>query len=240
MARKSRNTKRGSTVLHRKQQQERKWRSILTSKAADRSLSLRALAREHGVCARSLQERWQRFLHAEAADDPSPIDTASSNHRGGHNRAFTPAQEELLAAQAEAAVPAMTHTQLQGAALSLRRSILLAQGRHALPLRHLRNFHASNGFITDLKRRNRLSSHRMRPRKRDSPDKDVVAEEHAILQFVLDVRTAVDTYGAARVLNMRAPCDRHRTDRQRAGSSMYDVGRQPPQRDALCLHLCSW
>ena len=38
LPRKSRNTKR----LQRKQQQERKWRSLLVSKAADRSLSLRA------------------------------------------------------------------------------------------------------------------------------------------------------------------------------------------------------
>lgn len=211
-------------MLQHKQQQERKWRSLLMSKAADRSLSLRALAREQDVCARSLQERWQRFLHAEAAGDPSPIDTASSNHRGGHNRVFTPDQEAMLAAQAEAAVPAMTHTQLQGAALSLRRSILLEQGRHALPLRHLRNFHASNGFITELKRRNRLSSHRMRPRKRESPDQDVLAEEHAILQFVHDVRCAVDTYGPARVLNMdETPvpqCEHPATGIVRTGSGL--------------------
>lgn len=211
-------------MLHRKQQQERKWHSLLTSKAADRSLSLRALAREHNVCARSLQERWQRYLHAEAADDPSPLVTASANGRGGHNRAFTPQQERLLDAQALAAVPAMTHTQLQGAALSLRRSILLAAGRHALPLRSLRNFHASNGFITALKRRNRLSSHRMRPRKRESPDKDMKGEEYAILQFVHDVRTAVDTYGGARVLNMdETPvpqCEHPATGIVRTGSGL--------------------
>ena len=201
MARKSRNTQRGSSVLARKRRAQRKWESLLLAKAARPSLSLRSLALQHGVCPRALQARWKRYRCAEAAGDERPILAASDNHRGGHNRTFTPSQEALLAAQIKAASPAMTHTQIQGAALSLHRSIHVAYGVRHLALREQRPFHAADGFVTAFKRRNRLSSHVMKGRKHRAAD-NTVQQENEVLQFVHDARTAVDTFGPRMVLNM--------------------------------------
>lgn len=201
MPRKSRNTQRGSNVLLRKRKAQRKWGEVLRAKAVRPSLSLRSLANQHGVCRVALQARWKRYLAAHAAGDEDAISTACANNRGGHNRTFTQQQEVLLASQIKAANPALTHTALQGAALSLHRSTRLADGRRHLGLRHHREFHASNGFVTAFKRRNRLSSHVMRSRKATAAA-DLEEQQYDALQFVHDARTAVETYGSRLVLNM--------------------------------------
>jgi len=201
MPRKSRNTKRGAIVQTRKRKAQHKWGELLRAKVALPSLSLRSLALRHGVCSRALQARWRRYSRAAAAGDEDAITTASSNNRGGHNRAFTEQQEAVLAAQIKAGNPALTHTAIQGAALSLKRSIRIADGGRGLGLRRQREFHASNGFITDFKRRNRLSSHVMRPRKATAAA-DLVQQQNDVMQFVHDAREAADAYGKRLVLNM--------------------------------------
>src|SRR5438309_9613061 len=106
MPRKAGNTERGSRVLREKRKRERKWESLLLFKAARPALSLRSLALSHYVSVRELQRRWKRHEAAMAAGDPAPATTASSDRRGGHNRAFSTEQEQLLHALVERATPA--------------------------------------------------------------------------------------------------------------------------------------
>ena len=188
-------------MLLRKRKAQRKWEEILRAKVARPSLSCRSLARQHGVCRVALQARWTRYVAAQAAGDEHAVITASANNRGGHNRVFTEQQEALLAAQIKAANPALTHTAIQGAALSLHRSIRIAGGGRCLRLRRHGEFHASDGFVTAFKRRNRLTSHVMHPR-RATEEADLEQQQQDALQFVHDARTAVDTSGARLVLNM--------------------------------------
>ena len=65
MPRHPRNTKRGSSVLLRKRQQERKWHVALTEKAAHRAFPLRRIASLHCLPYKALCKRWRRFLAAE-------------------------------------------------------------------------------------------------------------------------------------------------------------------------------
>lgn len=188
-------------VLHRKRQAERKWASLLEHKAAHPAVSLRWLAAQHGVCARALQTRWRRFLSATAAGDPNASITASKNNRGGHNRTFSAAEEVVLSQQIKAAVPAMTQHQIRGAALSLHRSKRIADGGRALSLRRHESFHASDGFVSAFKRRNRLSSHTMKATKA-VPERSRAQREDDVILFVHDAREAVQKYGARMVLNM--------------------------------------
>lgn len=188
-------------MLLRKRQRERKWAVLLQQKAAQPWLTLRSLARMHGVCAQTLQDHWRRYLAARDAGDAAAISSASSDHRGGHNRTFTAAQESVLAAQIKAADPALTQTQIQNAALSLHRSIRIADGVRALPMRKQRTFHASDGFVSAFKKRNRLSSHTMKA-KYQSAARDRQQMEYDVLEYIHAARTAVDKYGPELVLNM--------------------------------------
>jgi len=201
MPRHTHNSKRGSTVLLRKRQRERKWATVLQHKAAQQWRSLRALAQLHGVCARALQTRWQRYLALHAAGNPAALTLASSERRGGHNRAFTAEEEQLLAAEIKAADPAMTQAQIQSAALSLHRSIQLAKGERVLPTRAGHPFHASDGFVSAFKKRNRLSSHKMKATYHAAA-RDTQQMEYDVLEYVHAARTAVDKYGPQLVLNM--------------------------------------
>jgi hypothetical protein len=201
MPRKSKNTQRGSNVALRKKKAHAKWEAVLGVKAAHPSLSLRSLALRYGVCSRALQARWKRYEAAYAAGDAHAISTASDNHRGGHNRVFTKQQEDLLAAQIKAADPAMTQPQIQDAALSLHRSVRIADGVRELPLRQQREFHASDGFVSAFKKRNRLSSHTMKAKYR-SAHRDQLQMEYDALEYVRAARNAVDTYGPEMVMNM--------------------------------------
>jgi hypothetical protein len=114
---------------------------------------------------------------------------------------FTPPQEQLLATIVDQASPAMSHTQMQGAAQQLFRAIEIERhGAHHR--RSIVQFRASDGFVSGFKRRQRLSSHRMSVRQVRVHEDTTRNVEHEILEFVNDVRVAVTTYGAVRVLNM--------------------------------------
>ena len=186
----------------RKQRLRVRYERALRDKIAVPAQSLAVLAKTHSLDTRSLQRRWRRYEHAVAAADPHPIDTASEDCRGGSNRTFTAVQETMLADMALCASPAWTHTQLRSAAMQLERDVRVAQHGSVRVLRRRQAFVASPRFITGLKRRQRLSSHRNTVRFVGQQQMDTEAREHDILEFVNDVRTAIDKYGAHRVLNM--------------------------------------
>lgn len=122
---------------------------------------------------------------------------------GGHNRAFSLAEERVLADTVRASVPAMTHSHIQAAALLQRTQLDVAAH---LPHVHTRSrlpvFRASDGFVSAFKRRQRLSSHRtallpMKEHKQAARDLDQEA-----FDYVTEVRSAVLQYGERLVLNM--------------------------------------
>ena len=134
----------------------------------------------------------------------SAIDVASSDNRGGHNRAFSPTDESLLVSLVRAAVPSMTQPQIAIAAIQLRQSIEVGhpqtRARTASQYHHP-GFVASSRFVIRLKRVVRLSSHRTAvvhcPRPSPTVDRELIR-----LQYIADVRRAITQYGPARVLNM--------------------------------------
>jgi transposase-like protein len=200
MPKQARNTKRGSRVAHAKQLVERQLAAALAQHAAAPRLSLRAVARQHGVSRHSLWRAWKKYAAAKAAGDEDGMREASVNHRGGHNRTFTPLQEGLLRDCVLAAAPAMGHQQIREAALQLAADVGVAAHRHGLRRRPA--FTASDGFVSAFKQRNRLSSHRcalLHVSERELLRRDIDSE---CLDFVLTVQGAIDAYGAARVLNM--------------------------------------
>jgi hypothetical protein len=173
----------------------------LAAKLAAPALSLRQLARGARLHHDQAAKRWKAFESARAAGrtQGEALDEASSDRRGGHNRAFIPQHELLLAEVVRAAQPSMTHTQVQEEALRFKRDVEVATGRHATRSAPL--FRASDHFVTGFKRRQRLSSHRTA----------VVHESKAELQrdmelekiaFVVEVRDAIERCGAAMVFNM--------------------------------------
>ena len=209
MPRHPRNTNRGSCVLLRKRQQERKWHVALTEKAAHRAPPLRRIASLHCLPYKALCKRWRRFLAAEFAGDAAGMEAAERVRRGGHNRTFDDAHEAVLRSVILASEPAMGHQQIREAALQLRRDIDVA--RHTRTLRSRPAFTASDGFITAFKQRNRLSSHRtalLHVSDRELAGRDVDKE---CFDFLNTVRAAVEEYGERLVLNMdetpTAMCD---------------------------------
>jgi DDE superfamily endonuclease len=200
MPKQARNTKRGSTVVHAKQLVQRQLEAALAEHAAAPALPLTQLARHHGVSYHMLWRAWRKYAAALAAGDADAMSDAAVNHRGGHNRTFTPLQESVLRDCVLAAAPAMGHQQIREAALQLAADVGGAGHRHGL--RHRRAFTASHGFVSAFKQRNRLSSHRcalLHVSDREHAARDIDAE---CLDYVLAVQGAVDAYGAAMVLHM--------------------------------------
>lgn len=201
MPRRARNTKRGSQVMLRKQQRERKLRDLFAEKEHSPALSLRALARHYSLPVKSVRERWGRYAAARAAGDDGAAEDALRDHRGGHNRALSAAEEAELSAYILAAPNAMTHSQIRDAALLTRARSDARNGRHYLRSGQ-RLFTASDGFVTAFKLRQRLSSHRtkiIRERIADGPPRDVEREAR---EFVAAVRDAIQRLGPHMVLNM--------------------------------------
>jgi hypothetical protein len=125
------------------------------------------------------------------------------DRRGGHNRTFTLDQESLLVEQLHAAPCAVTGSEVRRAALQLKQDIAVAEQHGvARPDRRARPFKASPRWLSRLKLTHRLSSHRAAVSFRSSAAVDPVEKEHQILEFVREVREAVETYGARHVLNM--------------------------------------
>lgn len=202
MTRHPRNTERGSQVLLRKRQQERKYRDALQTHIDSPGRSLRSIAIELHLCPREVQRRWQRYTTAVATDEASSLSMATSDRRGGHNRAFTVQHELLLRELVLGAPTAMTHNEIQRAALQLHHDVNVASSRSLRSTRSAVTFKASSRFVTQFKRRQRLSSHRVSLKFRSASAPDPVEQEHNILEYVKDVRTAIDAYGAHNVLNM--------------------------------------
>lgn len=222
MGRKACNTERGSRVAREKRKREALYAAALMDKQAAPGCSLAAVAHRHSLCARELQRRWRRHQRAVADGDPSPSTAAARDRRGGHNRAFTAAQEALLSDMVLSSTPAMTHSEIQRAAIQLKRDVHVAAHGGVRELRRDAMFKASPRFIAQFKRRNRLSSHRTTIRWVSKSMPDPVEQEHNILNFVNDVRTAIDTHGTRNVLNMDetpvSKCDHPITGVVRTGS----------------------
>lgn len=202
MGRRPRNTERGSRVALRKRQQERKYAVALQAHIDAPDHSLAVIARAHGLCPREVQRRWRRYQAAVSDAAPSPLVSATTDRRGGHNRAFTVAQEQILRDTVLAASPAMTHTAIVDAALALKRDVAVAAHGVARATRSAIVFKASSRFVTQFKRRNRLSSHRTTIKWVSGSTADPTENEHRILEYVRAARDAIDRYGARHVLNM--------------------------------------
>lgn len=185
-----------------KRKRESLYEVCLQQKATHPALSLASIAHTHSLCARELQRRWRRYTHAVQVHEHAPAAVAAKDRRGGHNRAFTDGQERLLKELCLAASPAMTQNELQQAAIQLKRDTFVASSRSIRESRRVATFVASPRFITQFKRRNRLSSHRRSLLYVSQSAPDPTEQEHAILTYVHEVRTAIDDYGARNVINM--------------------------------------
>lgn len=188
-------------MLLRKRARERNWARALAALAANPAASQRAVAREHGVDPATLNRRWQPYKAALAAGDAARMEECTRIRSGGHNRTFNAEQEGVLRDIVLQSVPAMGAQQIRDAALQMKADIDTLDGR-ALYTRSRRVFQASDGFLTDFKRRQRLSSHRtklVRQSKKEMERRDV---EEECFHYVQSVRNAVLEYGAHRVLNM--------------------------------------
>jgi hypothetical protein len=197
------------------------------------SLTLSFLARRHELSMRGMQRRWQHYCAAEERGDADPLSTAATDHRGGHNRAFTLEQEKILAEAVLAAPTAMTQPQIQQTALQLHRDVVVAHRSCPRVSRLRKPFTASPAFVSTFKRRHRLSSHRMSARFVSQAVIDPRETEDRILSFVNDTREAITALGARYVLNMDetpVPKCEHpttgvvRTGSGRAASCTTDAG----------------
>ena len=203
MPRRSSNTKRGSQVALNKRKKQEEWRELLQAKLLSPSLSLA----QHELSKSTAQDRWNKLQQARAAgkSEEEALSFAATNHSGGHNRAFQPEHEALLGAMVAAASPSLTHSQIQDQALQLQQSIHLASHSSHLTrsptASSLLNFHASDGWVSGFKGRQRLSSHRTAIKFTSRPEKerDMEGEKN---NFIREVKEAIDKYGPARVLNM--------------------------------------
>ena len=200
MPKHARNTKRGSKVLHAQQALQHSLELALAAKKANEARDLASIARKFGTSYDTLYRRWRKYLAARAARDERGMATAAVSHRGGHNRAFTVEQKQLLKTAILSATPAMGHLQIREAALQLKLDIRIAAHVHLL--RHDRVFTASDGFVSAFKQRNHLSSHRTalyHISKREIEGRDLEAES---LQYCIEVRNAIMEYGESMVMNM--------------------------------------
>ena len=111
MPRHPRNTKRGSSVLLRKRQQERKWHVALTEKAAHRAFPLRRIASLHCLPYKALCKRWRRFLAAELTGRCCAGMEASRTCAQGRTQSppSTTHTRQFCAASFLASEPAMGH-----------------------------------------------------------------------------------------------------------------------------------
>jgi hypothetical protein len=191
-------------VLLGKRKREAAWQELLSAKRAQPALSLSSLAADRQLDKRKAQRRWKHYESciAAGASHSAALLSASSDSRGGHNRAFTPEHEQLQLAQiVRSSAPSLTHTQIQTEALQLQHSI--AQATHTTHLTRSAPppFHASDHFISAFKRRHRLSSHRTAVKhiSRAERERDMELEKIA---FVVEVRDAIHRCGASFVLNM--------------------------------------
>ena len=203
MPRHSSNTERGSRVLLGKRKREAEWQELLSAKCAAPAVSVSSLAADRQLNKRKAQRRWKQYESAisAGASHSSALLSASSDSRGGHNRAFTPEREQLLAQIVRSSTPSLTHTQIQTEALQLHHSI--AQATHTTHSTRSAPppFHASDHFVSAFKRRHRLSSHRtaVKHMSRAERERDMELEKIA---FVVEVRDAIHRCGTSLVLNM--------------------------------------
>jgi hypothetical protein len=163
------------------------------------------------------------------------------DHRGGHNRTFTPAEESALATALLARSNAPNHNDIRQDTL-YERSILDEQ-QHIHHTRSHHTFTASSSFVTGFKRRNRLSSHRTKlVRAKPKPEAEQRDLDSECFDFVTRVRDAIQRYGDDMVLNMdETPVqmtDAHTTGITRTGSGQS----APIQTDypkKVSTHTCT-
>jgi len=207
MPRHSTNTERGSQVCLKKRKRVACIREALEARIRAPALSIRQLAAQHAEqLSRSvLQRRWNVFQRARDAgrSEYDALDIASSaDGRGGHNRAFTPEQSQLLADIVLAAVPSMTHAQIKDEALHLHTAIHTNEHQTRSVPSPLGSFHASNGFVTRFKRTHALASHRTAVCYEKRIKVSDIEREEQYLDYVSEVHGAIMQYGARLVFNM--------------------------------------
>jgi hypothetical protein len=204
MPRKPRNTKRGSEVLARRKRKEASIHAALTALAAGgERVTVVSVAKQHALDYYGLCRRWRRYKTARDLTGSVPDDVLAELHRdgrGGHNRTFTTTQELELRDIVARAEPAMGHQQIVDAALQLRQQFDVEAGLRRTRTR--RPFRASDGFVTDFKRRQRLSSHRssvVKTSKAALLGRDL---EEETFHFLCSVRMAIVDFGPHLVMNM--------------------------------------
>ena len=177
----STDTERGSRVRLRKRKRQESLRDLLEAKLRCPALSLRQLALEAGIDRTTAAKRWRVYEEARAAGraQEDALDDATTDRRGGHNRAFSTEHAQLLRQQV-LSLPAATHESVRTLALQLKQGVELAEHVHRQQLRSdAPPFVASPAFITRFKRQHRISSRRTKvvhKARRQAAERDTAAE----------------------------------------------------------------
>jgi hypothetical protein len=204
-------TARGSQVGLQKRKRAAAWRSLLESKARAPGLSLRLLARQAQMSHNSAAKRWKAYESARdaGASESAALESASGDARGGHNRALSLDQQQLLRDQILAA-PAANGTTIRLAALELKQAVSEAHEEHRHALRAAPPaFKASPSFVRRFKKNNRLSSRRtkMQQVSRHAAAAAPRDESAESLDFLTECQDALLRFGPHLLLNMdETPC----------------------------------
>jgi hypothetical protein len=203
VGRRTRNTERGSRVGLDKRKRKEALRALFERKQQQPALSLQTAAAADGLPPTQVYTRWKQW---QAATNDAERDAAISNKSGGHNRAFTTQQAQLLREQV-LALPVATHEAVRSTALQLRQGVELAEQLHRQQHRSDPPvFTASPSFITRFKRTQRISSRRTKvvhvsKRSVAAPTADRDTEGEAF-DYVTECADALLRYGPHLLLNM--------------------------------------
>ncbi len=123
---------------------------------------------------------------------------------GGHNRAFTRAQEAELVAKV-LATPGANKASVRKAALDLQTKINDSEQGRTRSQQHDMHFTFGDKFIDDFKKRNGLTSQRVKVRR--APIRNYVPPsptqiDQQLYNFVFEVRDRIMQYGASVVMNL--------------------------------------
>ncbi len=140
----------------------------------------------------------RRLKQYDDASTEEEKQRALEDHRGGHNRVFTPQQEKDIMTKLPYAYRLIQSNEIQQFSLQYAQSIVNStHNTRAADLHHLIDFKASPSWVTALCQRNGMSTHKLKIQKNvvEKPD------EKEIKLFLLMVRGAIARYGPDMVMN---------------------------------------
>lgn len=205
MPKQSKSISRGSIFLFTKQKLYNTWKQLITNKI-DKQTKTKVLSKQYGISINKINRRL--FKYKEALDkgksSEESLHIASSDKRGGHNKIFTKEQENELSNVISSSSIPLTHDNIKQVALQFKIITQLNHPHH----NHLTRssdtipFSASDGWITDFKRRNDLISRRtnVKPIARfDMSEQEKKQEEE---EYINQVKDNIALWGRDYVFNM--------------------------------------